>query len=64
MYLIGELYRRTGEIDEAIKWFSNVIVSRGANYKTKDKARDMRDLAKEMKNRKLHEERSKMHEHA
>ncbi len=49
MYLIGELYRRTGEIDEAIKWFSNVIVSKGANYKTKDKARDMRDLAKEMK---------------
>ena len=29
MYLIGELYRRTGEIDEAIKWFSNVIVSKG-----------------------------------
>ena len=62
MYLIGELYRRTGEIDEAIKWFSNVLASRGANYKTKDKARDMRDLAKEMKNRKLQEERSKIHE--
>lgn len=61
MYLIGELYRRTGEIDEAIKWFSNVIVARGANYKTKDKARDMRDLAKETKMRMQREEINKDH---
>lgn len=59
MYLIGELYRRVGNLEEALKWFSNVIVSRGANYKTKDKARDMKDLAKEMMKRKESEENSK-----
>ncbi|SFU46154.1 hypothetical protein SAMN04487886_103320 [Clostridium sp. DSM 8431] len=52
MYLIGELYRRTGKISESVKWFSNVITSRGANYKVKDKARDMRELAMQtMKNK-------------
>lgn len=46
MYLIGELYRRTGNYEEALKWLGNVIVSRTAPSKIKDKARDMRDTIK------------------
>lgn len=56
MYLIGELYRRVEDLDSALKWFQNVLISRGANYKTKEKARDMRDLTKEMKKRKESEQ--------
>lgn len=60
MYLIGELYRRTDNPEKAIEWFSNVLVSRGANYKVKDKARDMRELAMEtVKNKKREEKLEK-----
>lgn len=44
-YLIGELYRRTGDNVNAKLWLGKVILSR-ADQKLKDKARDMRDLAK------------------
>lgn len=46
MYLIGELYRRTGDYGNAKYWMGQVITSIGAPYKVKEKARDMRDLAK------------------
>lgn len=47
MYLIGELNRRIGKNDDALLWFGNVITSKNAPYKIKEKARDMRDLIKE-----------------
>ena len=46
MYLIGELHRRTGNSKEALVWLGNVIVSRNAPYRIKEKARDMRDTIK------------------
>lgn len=46
MYLIGELYRRIGDYDNANQWLGRVIVGR-ADQKLKDKARDMRDLSRE-----------------
>ena len=49
MYLIGELYRRTKDYDNAIIWYSRVITNRNANYRIKDKARDMKAIAKEAK---------------
>ncbi|SFU63281.1 hypothetical protein SAMN04487886_108115 [Clostridium sp. DSM 8431] len=46
MYLIGELHRRTGNSKEALVWLGNVIVSRNAPYRIKEKARNMRDTIK------------------
>ena len=48
-YLIGELYRRIGEYDKALTWYSNVITTIGANYKFKEMARNGRDMIKEMR---------------
>lgn len=44
MYLIGELNRRVGKLDEALTWFSKVITSPQAPQKLKDKTRDQKDL--------------------
>ena len=44
MYLIGELYRRIGNPNEALLWFSNLITTPGAPERIKEKARDQKDL--------------------
>lgn len=49
-YLIGELFRRVGDYANAKLWLGRVIIS-GADQKLKDKARDMRDMAKEQEAR-------------
>lgn len=46
MYLIGELYRRTGDNENALLWLGRVITSPVANKKIKDLARDQKDLIK------------------
>lgn len=51
-YLIGELNRRIHNNDEAMQWFSNVIVLPAAPQKIKDLARDQKDLIKEDEERK------------
>lgn len=45
-YLIGDLYRRTGNNDEALLWYSKVITTIGASQKIKELARDGRDIIK------------------
>ena len=52
-YIIGELERRIGNDDEALRWFSTIISSRNAESRIKDRARDQKDLI--MKNRKEQE---------
>lgn len=47
IYLIGEQSRRTGKNDEALRWFSMVLVSMNVNPKIKELARDQKDLIKE-----------------
>lgn len=49
MYTIGELNRRLGNMEEAVKWFSSVISSPEArrNSKLLDKTREQYQLAKE-----------------
>lgn len=47
MYLIGELNRRTGKLDEANLWFSKLITTPNVTPKIKDMAKDQRDLIKE-----------------
>jgi len=47
MYLIGELHRRTGNYDDALVWFSNVVTTPGVKAKLKDLARNQKDLLKE-----------------
>jgi len=47
MYLIGELNRRLGNYDEALRYLGNVITSRNVHRKIKDLATDQKDLIKE-----------------
>jgi len=47
MYLIGELNRRTENLDEANLWFSKVITTTAVPQKIKELAKDQRDLIKE-----------------
>ena len=47
-YLIGDLYRRTGDDDSALLWYSKTITTVGASYKIKELARNGRDLIKEI----------------
>jgi len=58
-YLIGELSRRVNEDAKALKWFSEVITSRGVSTKLKDLARDQKDLIKE-KERQAQEDLKKL----
>lgn len=46
-YLIGELNRRLDEDEKALKWFSEVITTKGVRTKLKDLARDQKNLIKE-----------------
>lgn len=46
MYLIGELYRKTDNNMEALKWFGEVITSTLASQKIKEIARTQKDLIK------------------
>ena len=45
-YLIGELNRRLGNTEDAMRWLGEVIVSREAAASLKDKARDQREEIK------------------
>lgn len=47
MYLIGELYRRTGNYEKSMLWLGNIVVSTIAPARIKEMARNMRNLAKE-----------------
>lgn len=48
MYLIGELYRRVDEFENANIWFSKLITSSNVDQKIKEMARTQRDLIKEV----------------
>ncbi|MCL2698931.1 MAG: DUF2225 domain-containing protein [Defluviitaleaceae bacterium] len=43
-YIIGELERRTGDDEAAIRWFSAIVASAGAEGRLKDRARNQKDL--------------------
>ena len=43
LYLLGELAFRTGNIDEAKKYVSNVLVARDANNRIKNKALELKE---------------------
>lgn len=49
MYIIAELFRRVGKLDESILWFSRIVSSAAArsNPKLIDMARDQYQLAKD-----------------
>lgn len=46
-YLVADLARRSGEFDDASRWISRVLISRNANDRIKDKARDIKELIRE-----------------
>lgn len=48
-YLIGALAYKLGDMDEALKWTGNVILSRTVQSRLKQKALDLKDLIKEKK---------------
>ena len=43
-YLLGELYRRRGQLDEAMRFISLIIVSRGVAARLKERAEDVKEL--------------------
>lgn len=47
--LMADLARRIGKFDEAGRWISKVLISREANERIKQKARDIKDMMKEQK---------------
>lgn len=49
MYLVGELARRVGKYEEAGRWISQVIVSKTANERLKDRARNVKELISKSK---------------
>lgn len=48
-FLIGELSRRVGKIEDALRWLSEVIVSKSASRRLKDRALESKDLIKQAK---------------
>lgn len=47
--MVADLARRIGKYDECGRWVSKVLVSRDANERIKEKARDIKELLKEAK---------------
>lgn len=47
--LMAELARKIGKSDEASRWVSKVLISKEANERIKQKARDIKELIKESK---------------
>lgn len=47
--LVAELARKVGEKEEAGRWISQILVSRDANERIKERARDIKDLIQEDK---------------
>ena len=45
--LVAELARRVGKYDECSRWISKLLVSRDANDRIKERAREIRELLKE-----------------
>ncbi len=48
-YILAALYMETGDYDNSLKVIGNVLGSRSANSRTKDKIRDLKDLVNEKK---------------
>lgn len=48
--LMADLARRIGKSDESSRWVSKVLISREANERIKQKARDIKDLIRDNKN--------------
>lgn len=46
-YLVADLARRVGKYDESSRWISKVLISRDANERIKDKARDLKEMLKQ-----------------
>ncbi len=48
--LVAELSRKIGKLDESSRWISRILISRDANERIKDKAREIKELIKEGRN--------------
>ncbi len=48
--LLAELARKIDKLDESSRWVSRILVSREANERIKDKAREIKELIKEGRN--------------
>ncbi|MCH5268082.1 MAG: DUF2225 domain-containing protein [Lachnospiraceae bacterium] len=51
MYLIAELCRRTGLLEESGRWISRVLTTRGVSERIKNRTRDIKELLEEDKKR-------------
>lgn len=46
-YLLADLARRTDKYDEASRWISKVLISRDANDRIKEKARELKEIMRQ-----------------
>ena len=44
MYMVAELARRIGDVEEAKRWVSKVLVAKDANRRIKDKALALKEV--------------------
>lgn len=49
MYIVGELSRRLGKLDDALKWLGKVITFKNVNTRLKERALEIKDLINESK---------------
>jgi uncharacterized protein (DUF2225 family) len=47
-YLVADLARRIGKYDESSRWISKVLIARDANERIKSKARELKELLKQV----------------
>jgi uncharacterized protein (DUF2225 family) len=47
--LVAELARKTGKLDEASRWLSKVLISKDANDRIKQKARDIKEMIRDQR---------------
>lgn len=52
-YLVAELARRIGKYEESSRWISRVLTAKDANERIKNKARDIKELLNEQKQKNL-----------
>lgn len=46
-YIVADIYRRLGRTEEALKWLSYLLLSRGVSSRLKERARDLKDLIRD-----------------
>ncbi len=50
MYIVAELFRRSGQYDQALRWVSDLILKPGVASRLKHRAQDLKDMIRSSQN--------------